>query len=96
MDEVRVREAIRQFILTSHLHDETAEDLPDDLPLRTSGILDSFATMGLVTFIEQELGVELDVYDTSVERFNRIDEMAAVVLRKQGDRAGVPLAAPHR
>jgi acyl carrier protein len=86
----QIKDVIRQFILSTYLPGEAAENLRDDTPLQTSGILDSLATHGLVSFIEQRFDVELDVYDTSVERFNRIEDIAASVVRKRAD-AGRPL-----
>ncbi len=81
MDEIK--EAIRQFILTRHLPGESAENLRDDTPLLTSGIVDSLAAAGLVSFIETRFGVELDVYDTSVEHFDRIDDIARRISDKR-------------
>jgi acyl carrier protein len=81
-----VKEVIRQFILTTYLPGESRDNLRDDTPLLTSGILDSLATLGLVSFIQQQFGIELDVYETSVERFNRIEDIAASVIRRQGVR----------
>jgi acyl carrier protein len=78
-----VKEAIREYILSTHLPGESKEHLRDDTPLLTSGILDSFAVLGLVAFLGQRYGVDLDVYDTSVERFNRIEDIAAAVARKR-------------
>ena len=78
-----VKHTIREFILVSHLPGESPDNLRDDTPLQTSGILDSLATVGLVSFIEKQFGVELDVSDTSVERFDSINEMAATILRKR-------------
>ena len=77
------KETIRQFILVSQLPGESPDSLRDDTPLQTSGILDSLATVGLATFVEKHFGVELDVYDTSVERFDSIDDIAATILRKR-------------
>jgi len=77
-----VKETIRQFILTTYLHGESPSNLRDDTPLQTSGILDSMATLELATFVERQFGVELDVYDTSVERFDRIEDIAAAIARK--------------
>jgi acyl carrier protein len=81
MNEIKDR--IRQFILAAHLPGESAESLRDETPLQTSGILDSLATMGIIGFVEKEFAIELDVYDTSIERFNTIEQIAAVVLRKR-------------
>ena len=73
---------IRQFILSKYLPGESAENLPDDLPLQSSGILDSLATLGVITFLEEQFRIELDVYDTAVERFDSIHDIAATVRRK--------------
>jgi acyl carrier protein len=85
MDDVK--ETIRQFILSTYLPDESRENLRDDTPLQTSGILDSLAAEGLVSFVQQQFDVELDVYETSLERFNRIEDIAASVKQKQARRA---------
>jgi len=78
------KETIRQFILVSQLPGESPDSLRDDTPLQTSAILDSLATVGLVSFIEKHFGIELDVYDTSVEHFDSINAIAATIVRKRG------------
>ena len=77
------KETIRQFILVSQLAGESPDSLRNNTPLQTSGILDSLATVGLVSFIEKHFGVELDVHDTSVECFDSIDDIAATIVRKR-------------
>jgi acyl carrier protein len=79
-----VKEAIRQFILSKYLPGESADNLRDDTPLRTSGILDSLATIGVVNFIEKEFGIEIEAHETDVDSFNRIEDIAALVVRKRG------------
>ena len=78
-----VKETIREFILATCLPGESRENLRDDTPLLTSGILDSLAALSLVSFLEKQFGVELDVYETSAERFNRILDIAEAVVRKR-------------
>ena len=78
-----VKETIRHFILTTYLPGESPANLRDDTPLRKGGILDSLATLGLIQFVQEQFHVELDVYDTSVERFDRIQDIAASVARKR-------------
>jgi acyl carrier protein len=82
-----VREVIRQFILKTYLPGETRENLRDDTPLLTSGILDSLAALTVANFVEREFSVELDVLDTTAERFNRIQDIAATIERKRAARA---------
>ena len=78
-----VKERIRQFVLSTHLIGESPDTLRDDTPLLTSGILDSLATLGLVTFIEQQFAVELDIYETSVDRFDTLNDIANTIAKKQ-------------
>lgn len=81
MDDVRER--IRQYILTTHLPGESAANLQDDTPLRTSGVLDSMATLALVSFVEKEFSVELEAHETGVESFDSVGSIAALVDRKR-------------
>jgi acyl carrier protein len=78
-----LKETIRQFILSSYLADEPSHSLRNDTPLQTSGILDSLAVLQVAAFLEARFGVELDVYDTGIERFNRVDDIAACVAKKR-------------
>lgn len=78
-----VNEQIRQFILTNYLQGESPANVRDDTPLRTSGILDSLATLGLIAFVEREYRIELTTDDTAVERFDRIADIAGLIDRKQ-------------
>ena len=78
-----IRNAIRQFIIAEFLPGESPDNLKDDTPLRTSGILDSMSTLGLVSFVEEHYGVKLDAHETGIEYFDRIEDIAALVRRKQ-------------
>ena len=79
----QLRDTIREFIVSHYLPGESPENLRNDTPLLSSGILDSLGTLGLVSFISEKFGVELDVYDTSVEHFDRIEDIAQSIERKQ-------------
>ena len=82
----QMKNTIRQFILSNYLPGESPDNLRNDTPLLTSGILDSLATLNVVSYIEQRFGIELDFEDTTVERFNRIDDIVASISRKVADR----------
>jgi acyl carrier protein len=78
-----IKERIRQHILSEYLPGESASNLTDGTPLRTSGVLDSVATLNLVTFLEQTFGIEIDAHETGVDNFDRIEDIAALVARKR-------------
>jgi acyl carrier protein len=77
------KDAIRRFIVSKYLPGESLENLKDDTPLRTSGILDSLSTLGLVNFVEERFGVVLEAHETGIEHFDRIEDIAALVATKQ-------------
>jgi methoxymalonate biosynthesis acyl carrier protein len=78
-----VKESIRDYILNECLQGESRSNLKDDTPLRTSGILDSVATLNLVTFLETTFGIEIDAHETGIQDFDRIEDIAALVARKR-------------
>jgi acyl carrier protein len=84
MDDVT--ETIRRFVLETALPGESDASLADDTPLQTSGILDSLKTLELITLLEERFGVVLDVYDTGVDRFDTIRDIAATVSEKSRSR----------
>jgi acyl carrier protein len=79
----QIKESIRSFILKEYLPGESPSNLKDDTPLRTSGILDSIATLALVSFLEQQFAIEIDAHETGIEHFDRLEDIAALVARKQ-------------
>jgi acyl carrier protein len=78
-----VKDTIRDYILREYLPGESAANLGDDTPLRTSGILDSMATLNLVTFVEETFGIMLEAHETGIDQFDRIADIAALVEKKK-------------
>ncbi|MGE3841303.1 MAG: acyl carrier protein [Vicinamibacterales bacterium] len=79
-----ITQQIRNFVLTHYLPGEAPANLRNDMPLRTSGILDSLATLALISFLEEQYHIEVEAHETDVDNFDRIDDMAAFVARKVG------------
>jgi len=78
-----MKETIRQFILKTYLPGGPRINQQKNTPLSTSGILDSLATLGLVSYVEKEFGIELEAHETGTESFDRIEDIAALVERKR-------------
>ena len=79
-----IRQLLREHLLAKHLPGEDPANLTDETALRTDGILDSVATLELVTFVEQRFGIELEAHETSVEHFDRLGDIVALIERKKG------------
>lgn len=54
-------------------------------PLVSSGIIDSFALVELLTFIEDQTGVRFNPADATVENIDTIELILKLVERSRGD-----------
>ena len=48
----------------------------------TTGILDSLATLKLVTFLEQEFNITVEAHEADAENLNTLDQIADLVSGK--------------
>ena len=86
MDQSQIKEQVRQFILKEFLPGESPANLTDDTPLRTSGVLDSMATLQVVTFVEEHFGIEVEAQEAGVENFDSLNSIAAFVAQKKASK----------
>lgn len=77
-------EATRAWILLEFLPGELPDTLDESTPLITSGILDSIGTVRLVSFLEEQFGVQLDAHEIGVDHLNTLTQIAQLVLSKRG------------
>jgi acyl carrier protein len=77
-----IQTTIKGFILKEFLPGENPEELTETTPLITGGILDSLATLRLVTFIEDTFQLKLQAYETGVDYLNSIHDIAKLVQSK--------------
>lgn len=60
---VEIRETVRKFVLERLVAQDDPSAVTDTTHLKESGILDSFSTLSLVSFIESEFQVQLEAKD---------------------------------
>lgn len=71
---------IKRFIEQEVLLGEVTR-IDNDTPLLT-GMIDSFGLMQLVSFLEEEFGVEIDPRDMTPEHFGTIDHIVTLVRQR--------------
>ena len=76
-----MKELICDFIVKSFHIDK--EEIQYNVPLISSGIIDSVQMLELVAFVEKEFGITVDLDDTSLENFDTIDKLVDFIKRKQ-------------
>jgi acyl carrier protein len=78
-----MRAALKAYILKEFLPGENPDELTETTPLVTGGVLDSLATLKLVSFIEDRYRIELQAHDVDVEHLNTISDIVSLVQTKQ-------------
>jgi len=83
MDTEQIKETVKNYILKEFLPDEAPESLSYTTALVSTGILDSLATLDLVSFLEETYGIKIAAHEVGVDHMNTIDEIAGFVVAKQ-------------
>ena len=76
------RDVIRQYVIAHHFTGGAAA-LRNDMPLVSSGVLDSLAVLALVSFLERSFAIRFSASEIASETFDRIEDMALLVSRKR-------------
>lgn len=76
------KEAIKEFILKEFLPGEDPTELTDSVPLITGGILDSLATLNLITFLEERFCVQIEPHEVDVDNLDTVSDIANLVQSK--------------
>jgi len=79
-----IKAAVREYILQKFLPDESPESVTDDTELVTSGVLDSLASLNLVSWLSEKFGVEVEAHEIDVDHLNTIDLITDLVKSKLG------------
>ena len=72
----------KEYILNEFLAGEDPNALTDQVELITSGILDSLATLKLVTFLENTYNVSIEPHEADEENLNTLADIANLVAGK--------------
>ncbi|MEQ8662484.1 MAG: phosphopantetheine-binding protein [Gammaproteobacteria bacterium] len=77
-----LKPAIKHYILDEFLPGEDIENLTDNLPLISSGILDSIATLKLVLHLEERYGITLEAHEADKDNLDTVERIDALVRSK--------------
>jgi acyl carrier protein len=80
MDDI-VR-TVKEFVLDKFLPGEDPQALTPDMQLMSSGILDSLATLELVSFLEERYDIQLEAHELDASRIGTLNGIAALVQSK--------------
>ena len=78
-----VKESVKSFILAEFLPGEDPDELEDDTPLISGGILDSISTIKLVSFLEERYGIAFEAHEMNADYLDSLTQIASTVESKQ-------------
>ncbi|MFV2098510.1 phosphopantetheine-binding protein [Micromonospora sp. LOL_014] len=70
---------IKQFIVSAFAPDITPDQLPTDLDLLDSGIVDSLGLLRLIAWVVEQYGITIDDRDISPEQFSSVEAITKLV-----------------
>lgn len=82
-NHAETKATIKDYLMREFLPGEDPDELDDQTPLITGGILDSISTVQLVAFLEKEFGVEFQAHEMSADSLNTIAQIADTVEAKR-------------
>ncbi len=83
MDRQAIHDTVKTYILEQFLPGEDPNELTDDTPLMTTGILDSLATLKLVTYLEEKFDIAVEAHEADAENLNTLELITELVARKK-------------
>ena len=78
-----IEEAVRGYILKEFLPGEDPNELTDQTPLITGGILDSISTLKLVVFLEENFGITVEAHEAGVDHLDSVRQIVELVAEKR-------------
>ena len=79
-----IEASIRTYIGENFAYRGGAADLPADKSLIDAGIIDSTGVLELVSFVEQEFGIQVGDTEMVPENFDSIGNLTNYIRRKSG------------
>jgi len=81
VENQQVSERVRRYVVDNFLYMQPGYELTDEDPLLGKGIVDSLGVMELISFVEDELGVQVADTDVTEQHFGSIGAIARYVER---------------
>lgn len=83
MNQQDICTAVKDFIRKEIAADGSADDIDEKTPLISGGILNSLATLQLVTFLEDTYDVSIKAREVGIDYMDTLTDIAQLVISKQ-------------
>lgn len=70
-----IKKTIIDYVMKEYLEDDTEEEVDENTPLITSGIVDSFSMVSLKTFLEKKFNIKIPDEKATTEAFDSVNNI---------------------
>lgn len=74
---------VLEYVKNEYLEDEDEEEIDENTPLITGGIVDSFSMVSLKRFLEKKYSIQIPDKEASPEAFDTVKSIVELVQRFQ-------------
>jgi acyl carrier protein len=78
MKEEDIRQLLREYIVSTWLSGDS-RDFNDETDLAQTGILDSFSTLAMASFIDERFRIRLDPSEINAGSFRNVSSLTCIV-----------------
>lgn len=82
MEVDKMKNEIRDYLVTEYLDEEDASNLTDDSPLISSGLIDSISILQVVDYLEKQFEFEFEPHEVDQENINTINLIIGFIQSK--------------
>jgi acyl carrier protein len=77
-----IKGIVKDYILSEFLPGEAPDSLDGTTPLITGGILDSIATVKLISYLEERFGIQVEPHEMNADYLNFLPDIARLVAER--------------
>jgi len=78
-----MKKVILDYVIEEYLEDEDEEDIDENTPLISGGIVDSFSMVSLKRFLEKKYSIQIPDADATPQAFDTVNNIVELVKRFQ-------------
>jgi acyl carrier protein len=83
VDRNEIKVIVRDYIAGQFLPGEDPESLTDEIRLVSDAILDSLASLKLVSFLEERFGISVEAHEVDIDHLDTLSLVTDLVLSKR-------------
>lgn len=88
LDKEELKKSVRRYIADNFLQGEDVGNVTDDVRLVSDGILDSLASLKLVSYLEETFNVTIEAREVDVDHLDSLDSIANLIIAKRAQAEG--------